>query len=237
MKNLFTIIILSILLNLLTTAQENNFKTVYIAKDVIDNFITSMGGKDKVEKIHSIKIEGIINTQGKTLNLIRYIGEDYFYQTMQSSDYCTIISYNDNIQKGWYTSSNKPLDFDKNSPQYYNVNSIFCYTLYLDGYDLGIKYVLVENENIDTSLYCVDFIKDDITISTMYFNKSDFHKVKTVSNGQERIYSDFKTVGGSGIVMPHLIKSDDTLKVINYKFNQHFDKKLLDKSSLKYFNP
>lgn len=236
MKNLITIFTFLFLLLKITTGQENIFKPVFIGKDVVDNYITSVGGKDKIEKIQTVKIEGTMNTMGMTLNLMRYIGPDYFYQVLQSNNYCQITAYNDNAEKGWQTYNGKAIDFEKNAIEYYQINSIHCWNFFFDGYDLGIDYVLVENENIDSSLYCVDFIKNGITLTTIYFNKSDFHKVKSVCNGQERYYSNYKKIGESGVMMPFRIITNDTLSVTSYKFNQSFNKKLLDKKSLKIFS-
>lgn len=237
MKNLATIIYFLLLLNIISASQENYFKPVFIAKDVIDNFITATGGKDKIEKIHTIKIEGSINKDGKILNLTRYVNGEYIYQIMQSHDYCQITTFNDKVKKGWYTYNGRTLDFDKNAFEYYQLNTIQCYSFYLDGYDLGINYVLDEIGNTDTSVYCVKFIKDETLLSTMYFDKTTFYKVKSICNGQERFYSDFRKAGDRGIVMPFLIVADDSLVVTNYKFNQSFNKQLLDKKSLNIFSP
>jgi hypothetical protein len=236
MKNLFNVFVLLLLLNLLTTAQEENFKTVYIAKDVIDNYITAIGGLEKISKIHTVKMEGKTNIMGTDLNITSYTGIDYYYMILQNNNFCEITAYNDKTRKGWHTMNGKPVNLDDEAVNHYTIHSVNYWGKYVDGYDLGVKCVFNE-QNTDTGLFAVSFYKDETLLSTVYFNKSDFLKVKSDMNGQIKYYSDYKKVGECGIIMPFLITSTDTLVVTGYKFNQSFNKQLLDKKSLDYFQP
>jgi len=237
MKNMISVFTLLLLMNSFITAQEKDFVPVYIAKDVIDNYITSIGGKEKIKKIHTVKIDGKINVMGMDMSISKYVGRDFYYQIMQAEDFYEITSYNNQTGKGWYTKSGKVSDFDKNAVNYYRLYSVNYWGYYLDGYDLGIKYEFDESENNDTNYYCINFIKNDTLLTTMYFDKSNFMKVKSVKDNEVRYFGDFRKVGECGISMPFLIASDDTLKIASYQFNQTFNKQLLDKEGWQYYKP
>jgi len=209
-----------------------NFKVVTTAQDVIDNYIEANGGTDNLKSVESIEMKGNINAMGMDVPLTIYTSKDYFYMNAEHSQMGITVMTDLSSNSGWTKfmgkiSDAKEADIEKNRM---NIESML-WTYYINKDKYGISYELLQNEKVgDNDTYVVDFKSGDSVIQTVNFDAKTFYRVKQVKGNTSSEYAEFKSVEGSGIYMPYIIKTNQgDVSVISYKFNSDFDRKLLKK--------
>lgn len=209
-----------------------NFKEVTTAQDVIDNYIEANGGVDNLRSIKSIEMKGNINAMGMDVPLTVYTSKDYFYMDAEHPQMGMTVMTDLSSNIGWTKfmgkiSDAKEADIEKNRM---NIESML-WTYYINKDKYGISYELMQNEKVgDNDTYVIDFRSGDSVIQTVNFDSKTFYRVKQVKGNTSSEYSEFKSVEGSGIFMPYVIKTNQgDVSVSSYRFNSDFDRKLLKK--------
>lgn len=214
------------------TGNAQDFKEVKTAQDVIDNYITANGGADNLGKVKSIEMKGMIGIMGGNFPIHIYVSEDYFYTGVETPQMPVAIAINYKDKKGWQNLMGKvkdetPESIEKNKERVHAM----LWGYYLDKDKYGITYTLLQNEAVNgNDAYVVDFIQNEKSTQTVYYDAKTFHRVMQLKGQSTSEYADFKNVDNSGIYMAHLIKSNQgDVNVTEYKFNTTFDTKLLEK--------
>lgn len=209
-----------------------NFKEVSTAQDVIDNYIEANGGIDNLKSIESIEMKGNINAMGMDVPLTVYTSKDYFYMDANHPQMGITVMTDLSSNSGWTRfmgniSDAKETDIEMNRM---NIESML-WTYYINKDKYGISYELLQNEKVgDNDTYVVDFKSGDSVIQTVNFDSKTFYRVKQLKGNTSSEYGEFKSVEGSGIFMPYVIKTiQGDVSVSSYRFNSDFDRKLLEK--------
>jgi hypothetical protein len=225
-----TLLILCFIFN--NALYSQNFKEVTTGQDVIDNYIEANGGAENLKSIESIEMKGNINAMGMDVPLTVYTSKDYFYMDAEHPQLGMTIVTDLSSNNGWTKfmgkiSDAKEADIEKNRM---NIESML-WTYYINKDKYGISYELMQNEKIgDNDTYVVDFRSGDSVIQTVNFDTKTFYRVKQFKGNTSSEYGEFKSVDGSGIYMPYVIKTNQgDVSVSSYKFNSELDRKLLNK--------
>jgi hypothetical protein len=209
-----------------------NFKDVKTGQDAIDNYVTANGGVDNLKSIKSVSMEGIMSFMGTNIPLKLYVSMDAFYMDFQAAQFGMTAAMDLKKKKGWSKMGSQIKDatlseMRKNE----EMASSTLWGYYYDKDKHGISYELLQNEQVNgKDAYAVDFKKGEEIIQTVFFDAETFQRVKQIKGNNTSEYTESKSVDGSGIYMPYLIKTPQgDVSVKEYRFNSSIDKKLLKK--------
>ncbi len=227
MKNL---IIVFILFFTALTINAQDFKPVKTAKDVIDNYITAIGGSDALKEVESISMKGRIGEGDESGTLDIYYSSKYVYMDINMKQFTMLQAIDMVKKKGWMKFGKMVKDL-KEEEIMKNKKRIdgSMFGKYLDPAANNITFELLQNEDVNgTDCYVIDIIQDSLSSSTEYFDSKTFNKVKENKGGMTSTFSDFKKVGSTDVIMPYRITSQTgDVTIAEIKFNSKFNKKLL----------
>jgi len=217
--------------NINLTAQQKEFKVVKAAQDVIDNYLIANGGRENLEKIKSIKMTGKVDAMGMVLPVSMYLSSRYFYMSAEDTAFGFSMAYDNKKKTGWTRMFGESKDMTaEEASKYDETVESALWGYYLDKEKFGITYELTQNQKADTiNCYVINFSKGERVAYTVYFDTSNYNRVKNEKAGRVSLYGDFREVGSSGIKMPYAITQQGTVNVDKYEFNTKFDKNLLKK--------
>jgi len=225
-------LILFALLVFITFSNAQDIKPVKTAQDVIDNYMETNGGADNLKDVKSIKTTGSMNIMNTDVKLTVYISKDAFYLSTESADFKLIQAYDAKKNTGWTAFGEGVKDMpDADLGRLKESIEASLWVYYYDKNKYGITYELLQDEKIDSvACYVVEFKKGAEELQTVYYDKKNYNRVKSISPGNISTYSDFRKTGDFDIYMPYKITtSEHELKLTRYEFNKDFDKKLLEK--------
>jgi hypothetical protein len=217
------------------SAQTKEFKQVKTADAVIENYITENGGVENLESVKSILMNGRVDAMGKSLPVTVYSSEDYNYTNFGDSSLGFTLVFNKKEKSGWQRVMGKIHSFgDEEIKKYEEVFESSLWGYYLNKEKFGVTYKLKENEKVgDKTAYVVDFMKGEKVVYTVYFDSTNFNRVKQVRGEDEVLYEDFREVGTLGVYMPYKITQRAPMNVDRYEFNTEFDTNLLKQPVIK----
>lgn len=224
-------ITLLIVLNSSVFCQE--FKTVNTAQDVIDNYITAIGGKEALADIESIEMKGTTGIDDEKGAIDVYLSKKFIYMNINTKQFKLIQAIDAEKHKGWMKFGDiitnlKPEEIEKKI----NNADESLFGNFLNPEKFNVKFELLQNETVDSAdCYVIDMLKDSLAIRTSYFDVKTFMKVKELKGGFTNEFSDFKKVHGTDVIMPYMIKSKTgNVSISDIKFNSKFNKVLLKKT-------
>ncbi|MCX7877702.1 MAG: hypothetical protein N2510_03560 [Ignavibacteria bacterium] len=229
MKNVMSILFLLIFI---LKVNSQGFKQVQSAQDVIDNYIEANGGADNLKSIKSIKTLGRMELAGMSAPVNIYVSERYFYFTIDIPMFSFSTALDLKEKKGWSKIGSKVTDVkDEEIDRNNEAAASMLWGYYVNKDKYGITYQLMQSEIInEKETYVVDFLKGEVVVETVYFDKETFLRVRQIKDNQMSDYSDFRNVSERGIYMPYLIKTQQgDIVISSYSFNDEFDRSLLKK--------
>ena len=217
------------------SAKDAEFKEVKTGDDVIENYIIANGGRENLEKITSIKITAKIEIMGKSVPMVTYSSSNYIYTNIDDTSIEYTAVYDKYGKKGWVKAMTGVRDLSDEEMKAYWVSAEgFPWGYYLNKEKFNINYNLKKNENINGKpVYVVDFMKGNDFVWSVYFDSTNFNRLKIIKPSSEIINEDFRLVGTSGIYMQYKITQQVVLNVELYEFNTGIDNFLLIKPELK----
>lgn len=232
MSNLISVYTLLLLLSTSIFTQNKIFIPVNTAEDVIENYVTAIGGRDNLGKLESVIIEGTNIVDSLEIFQTDYISYDIFYEKIKRKKDISIEYFNFDDNTGWHQNTDTLYKARGNkiilviADKTEMISYRFYWYLYLNNEDNDLTYKFNKSVN-DSNTYCIDVIKDKNIFQIAYFNKTNFILEKTAYDGYETKYKEYKEIKKYGIILPYLYESNYTLTITNYKFNSKFDKALL----------
>jgi zinc protease len=217
--------------------QEGKFKEVKTAQDVIDNYISAIGGADKIRKIKSETVSGTFKVQGFEGNYMSFRDDTIFVsraiRKMEGKD--TLLQMSLTTKNyAWDYLMGDMRDFTgeelQNKAENMIIGSLGFYLNYKKyGYSAELKGVDSVNGK---ECYIVLIAKSEKELRTIYFDMKTFYVLRTDRpNGVSMEYDDFKEV--KGIIRPFKIIQNSQVEleqlVSEYKFNKAIDPALLVK--------
>ncbi len=246
-----TIIILFLLLYTKISYPQPEHPEVKSANDVIENYLTSIGGKNKLKRIHSYRISGSANFFGTIVPYDEYADSNKFYMNI-GSDTIKIIKLVINDKTRWVESYKDGedtlsiIDISDEHHANWNIyllkyNFFFFFVNYMK-YDLTLKFDSSDLQDKESS-YEIAFSKDDTVRCRAVFNKNNFHLTKfTVETPAELVlgfnnlsyhFEDYREINNKGLILPFTIIRNEVvpIEISDYIFNTTIDEKLIQKNN------
>ncbi|MEO8210842.1 MAG: hypothetical protein ABI840_09780 [bacterium] len=220
-----------------STFSQNNFKEVKTAQDVIDNYITAIGGSEKLKKIKSETVNGKLKVHGVEGNFLFYTNDTIAFKMIDGKvqgKEMLILKSVTTKNYAWEYQTGATRDFEgedlaKKSEEL-NSSSPGFYLNYNE------KEYSSELKGTDTlngkECYVIIFSKSGNELRTNYYSKETFYLIQTKRpNLIATEYYDFKEV--DGIVKPfRFIQKSETeidFEISEYNFNKPINNEILFK--------
>ncbi|MDQ3020449.1 MAG: hypothetical protein M3R36_07760 [Bacteroidota bacterium] len=235
MKKFIFLIILSFAVQ--AAHSQGKFKEVKIAQDVIDNYITAIGGADKLKKIKSETQSGTFKVQNVEGSYMAF-RNDTIYVTkavgkMEGKDTLMLMSLTTK-NYAWEYQMGAMSDFTGEELQNKAENLIIgSLRFYLNYKKYGYSAELKGADSVNgKECYKVLIKKSGKELRTNYFDRKTFYVLRSDRPyGQSLEYDDYKVV--KGIIRPfkiiHHTQVEIEQLVSEYKFNKAIDSALLVK--------
>lgn len=197
MKNLF---IFALFVFVLVAAQYTKAQT---ADEVIDKYVTALGGKDKLASIKTVKMEGNLSTQGMDIPIVvtkkHLVGYRLDISVMGTENYQMI-----NAEKGWLFMPVQGQSAPEEMPdELYkaSISQLDAQGTLFNYKDKGTTVEMAGKETVDNNeCYKLNVAFKNGTKSVYYISTKDNHVYKVSTritvNGEETdaytIYSDYK---------------------------------------------
>lgn len=218
-------------------SQDLDFKEVKSASDVINNFVTTVGGADKIKKIKSETVKGKFAVEDFEGTFFGYRSDSINFATaegtMEGKDMLLMKSFTTR-DSSWEFQVGGMREFTgddlKKKVEDLLTGGLKFYLNYAkDGYSAALK----GSDSVrGIPCYVVSFSKSGNELKTNYFDKKTFYILKSEKpNGSILEYDDFRKV--KGIMKPFKIiqyaHAVVTQEIIEYKFNEPLDVSLIKK--------
>lgn len=235
MKSLIIFLITAVTLQSAYT--QVKYKEVKNAQDVIDNFITALGGREKISSIRSETMTGDLNVQGMEIGFFVFRNDTMnFAQAEGSVNGSSMLLMKQITTKtfAWEYQMNSMRDFQGEelvSKQLDLITSGIGFVLNYS--DLGFEFELKGTDTINGKLnYRLDLSREGKLVRTNYYDQENFYLTETVKPDDTVIeISDYRNV--SGIYRPFKIIQKSRMEVTiifkEYIFNKMIDESLLSK--------
>lgn len=168
------------------STKVENAKNSQTAKQVLDKYFEAMGGKQKLEAVKSVIIEGTVSVQGMELSSVtKKMGSKLkAVQTMMGQE---MIQLFDGTQ-GYMMQMGQKVDLTPEQIEQFKKGK----TIDILAMDIPEKITSVSTERVDGKDYSV-LVSDK---SKFYFDAATNLLYKTTSNGAEIIVKDYITQDG-----------------------------------------
>jgi len=214
------------------------FSQALSSDEIIQKYISAIGGTDELKKMKQITMYGKAESGGNIYEITAYEDrvENYQFAVVSGTGY-EVRTYFD-LKGGWLMQNGVKQDIDQATYQKVKMTVEDGTYFYLaDMESSGVKTELLGEENIDgMETYKVKLTRNGENKSIQYFDKKTFYLIRLLSTatGPEIIvnYSDYKSVPGTGLVLPYKMTKGGINSVIDkYEINVPLDpsRLILDK--------
>ncbi len=231
------IILFLIAVNIQTAYTQAEFKKVKNAQDVIDNFISAIGGREKISSIRSESITGDLNVQGMEIGFFVFRNDTMNFAKAEGSAHGSSMLLMKQLTTksyAWEYQMNSMRDFQGEellNKQFDFITSSIGFVL--NYRDLGFEFELKGTDTINGKLnYRLELSKDGKVLRTNYYDQETFYLTEIVKPDDTviEIY-DYRDVGGIYRPFKIIQKSQMELTFLfkEYVFNKMIDESLLSK--------
>ncbi|MEO8664620.1 MAG: hypothetical protein ABI462_03910 [Ignavibacteria bacterium] len=230
-------IILILCFSIKSLYSQVDLKEVKTAQDIIDNYISAVGGADKLNGIRSETVWGTLSGPGFGGNFITYRDDTMTVSKAEGNindKEMLMLKSVTSKDLAWEYQMGAMKDFTGEELESKEENRIIGSLHFYSGYE---KYGYVAEsegtENVNgKECYKITFTKSGNLFRTVFFDTKTFYILRSERpEGMILEYNDFKDV--NGIIKPFTItqithaKVDQLVK--EYKFNEPVDQSLLMK--------
>lgn len=236
MKSLIAVIILTASLH--SAYSQDKFKEVTTAQDVIDNFITAIGGSDKIEEIRSETVTGDLNVQGMEIGFMTFRNDTLTFTKAEGEAHGTNMLLLKSVttnSSAWEYQMTGIKDYEGEELLNKQIDMITGNIGFVLNYDkLGYSFELEGTDTVNGKpCYRLILSKDGKNLRTNYYDKETFYLLKFVKPNDASIdIYDYKEVSG-GIYRPFKIIQNSPMELTitfrEYVFNKMIDTDLLSK--------
>lgn len=228
-------------------------KEIKSGGDIIENYLTAIGGKNKLKEIHSYRINGTANFFGNVISYDEYSDSNKYYLNL-GNDTIKVIKLSIIDTSRWVESYKTGEDtisvIDISDKHHCVLNSYFItynfFYFFLNYRNYGLKIHFDSSYEYDKKKsYKITFFKSDSIMCTAVFDRRNFYlKNFIVEAPTENIFGldkltykfdDYKEVNGTGIKLPFTIVRNEMvpIEISGYSFNKKIEDNLIQKPGLK----
>ncbi len=199
-----------IIISFLILSVSASFAQTLTSDEIVQKYITAIGGVDELKKMKQITLTGKATVMGQVAEMLAYEDAEEKYQYAHvSGEGFDVISYFD-MKSGWMKQNG--VKEDATAEQLEKLKTTIedgTYFYLTDMEKRGIKTELIGEENIDgIDCYKVKFTRGD-TKNFKYFAKDTFYLMKAevmTSKGNQIIlnYSDYREVPNTKLKLPYV---------------------------------
>ena len=226
------ILILFILfMSVLTAYTQNKFKEVNTAEDVIDNYVTAIGGAEKISEINSETLTGMLNVQGMEIGFTTFRNDTMSFINAEGMAHGTNMILLKSLTTntfGWEYQMNGLRDYEgdellKKQRELITGNISFVLNYKSKGYEFELKGTDTLNGKL---CYKVELLKDGNVVRTSYYDHKTFLLKEYFTSNDTRIeFDDYREVSGVYRPFKFIQKSPMELTIV---FNEYFFNKMID---------
>lgn len=241
-----SILIIFLLSFTISPYSQPEIRKVKSPGDVISNYLSVIGGKDKIKNIHSYRIIGTANFFGLSVSYDEYADSSRYYLNI-GNDTIKIIKLVINRDKRWVESVKEGEDTvsvidlsDIHHVSWNNYMLKFNFIFFFVNYkNYGLNLHLDKTD--DTTEYLITFLKDDTMWCSAVFDKKNWYlkKFRVETPGETILgfnnlsykFEDYKEIPEKGLIMPYTIIRNELvpIEITGYNFNSPIDEKLFQK--------
>jgi len=230
---LFFILVISVI----TAYTQEKFKEVKTAEDVIDNYITAIGGAEKIREINSETLTGMLNVQGMEIGFTTFRNDTMSFINAEGMAHGTNMILLKSLTTntfGWEYQMNGLRDYEgdellKKQRELITGNISFVLNYKSKGYEFELKGTDTLNGKL---CYKVELLKDGNVVRTSYYDHETFLLKEYFTSNDTRIeFDEYREVSGVYRPFKYIQKSPMELTIVfkEYIFNKMIDPDLLSK--------
>jgi hypothetical protein len=235
MKTILLTIIITFTIN--SAYSQDKFKEINNAQDVIDNFITAIGGRDKIGEIRSETVSGDLNVQGMEIGFMTFRNDTLSFSKAEGEAHGTNMLLMKSVTtktSAWEYQMTGIKDYVGEELLNKQTDMITGNLGFVLNYDkLGYSFELEGTDTVNGKpCYMLVLSKDGKKLRTNYYDKETFFLVKLVKPNDVSIdVYDYREV--SGAYRPFKIIQNSPMELTitfkDYVFNKMIDTELLSK--------
>lgn len=224
-------------MSVLTAYTQNKFKEVNTAEDVIDNYVTAIGGAEKISEINSETLTGMLNVQGMEIGFTTFRNDTMSFINAEGMAHGTNMILLKSLTTntfGWEYQMNGLRDYEgdellKKQRELITGNISFVLNYKSKGYEFELKGTDTLNGKL---CYKVELLKDGKVVRTSYYDHESFFIKEFFTSNDTRVeFDDYREVSGVYRPFKFIQKSPMELTIVfnEYIFNKMIDSDLLSK--------
>ena len=237
MKKIIRLIFLCV--NIQNTFSQLDFKEVKNAQDVIDNYITAIGGKDKIEKIKSETITGDLNVQGMEIGFMTFRNDTMSFVKAEGAAHGSNMLLMKSVitaSYGWEYQMNGLKDYEGEELLNKQLDFITSDIGFVLNYKKnGFEFDLKGSDTINGKPnYKLELTKDGKLLRTNFYDQESFYLTNILKPNDTSIeLYDYRDVSGIYRPFKMIQKSQLELTILfkEYVFNKMIDTELISKPS------
>lgn len=230
---IFFILVISVI----TAYTQEKFKEVNTAEDVVDNYVTAIGGAEKIREINSETLTGQLIIQGMEIGFMTFRNDTMSFINAEGMAHGTNMILLKSLTTntfGWEYQMNGLRDYEgdellKKQRELITGNISFVLNYKSKGYEFELKGTDTLNGKL---CYKVELLKDGNVVRTSYYDHESFLLKEYFTPNDTRIeFDDYREVSGIYRPFKYIQKSPMELTIVfkEYIFNKMIDPDLLSK--------
>lgn len=235
MKKVLLTIIFAFIIQ--SASSQDKFKEVKTAEDVIDNYITAIGGAEKIREINSETLKGVLNIQGMDIGFMTFRNDTMSFINAEGMAHGTNMILLKSLitnTSGWEYQMNGMRDYEgeellKKQLDLITGNIGFVLNYKSKGYEFDLKGTDTLNGKL---CYKMELLKDGKVVRTSYYDHESFFIKEFFTSNDTRVeFDDYREVSGVYRPFKFIQKSPMELTIVfnEYIFNKMIDSDLLSK--------
>lgn len=236
MKKVLLTIIFAFIIQ--SASSQDKLKEVKSAQDVIDNYISAIGGADKIGEIKSETVTGDLNVQGMEIGFYTFRNDTMSFSKAEGTAHGESMILMKSLTTNtfsWEYQMTGIKDYEGEELLNKQLDMITGNIGFVLNYDkLGYSFEIDGSDTVNgRSCYRLILSKDGKKLRTNYYDKETFYLLKFVKPNDASIdIYDYKEVSG-GIYRPFKIIQNSPMELTitfkEYVFNKMIDTQLLSK--------
>lgn len=199
MKKLYTLFLFLFVSNL--------FSQTITSDEIVQKYISAIGGIDEIKKIKQLTLTGKAESGGVVYDLLAYEDAVENYQFAKVSGPSYIVKTYYDAKEGWSMQNGMKASFSKETLESLKPNLEDGTYFYLgDMNSRGIKTELLGEEKINgKDAYKIKFTRNGNEKNIQYFDKSTFYLLMVETPGMNSVkilYDEYKEVPGTNLKLP-----------------------------------
>lgn len=226
-------------MSVLTAYTQNKFKEVNTAEDVIDNYVTAIGGAEKISEINSETLTGMLNVQGMEIGFMTFRNDTMSFVKAEGAAHGSNMLLMKSVitaSYGWEYQMNGLKDYEGEELLNKQLDFITSDIGFVLNYKKnGFEFDLKGSDTINGKPnYKLELTKDGKLLRTNFYDQESFYLTNILKPNDTSIeLYDYRDVSGIYRPFKMIQKSQLELTILfkEYVFNKMIDTELISKPS------